>query len=200
MNIKQTIKKWKTEGSNTLGTEDIPIGSMNKRRKEMKEKPNKRTNIGEWSLTMSLTAAPVFHSNIVSMCSCCQVIIIQPQAPSSTDGSPGAQADLPPQEAPPAPKSPSQKKDEDPEVKEHLPDIKVQQKNSRFFTSVSVWVSKSFGGATKRNHWSVSDWPTLFSLFQQITEIQTLLSGQLRKNLNTNNYWDKLNALIFLCN
>uniref|UniRef100_A0A3B4UIF8 PHD-type domain-containing protein n=1 Tax=Seriola dumerili TaxID=41447 RepID=A0A3B4UIF8_SERDU len=44
-----------------------------------------------------------------------KVIIIQPQAPSSTEGSPGAQADLPSQEAPPAPKSPSQKKDEDPE-------------------------------------------------------------------------------------
>ncbi|KAF1372086.1 hypothetical protein PFLUV_G00260720 [Perca fluviatilis] len=39
-----------------------------------------------------------------------KVIIIQPQAPSSTEGSPGAQADLPSQEAPPAPKSPTQKK------------------------------------------------------------------------------------------
>lgn len=46
-----------------------------------------------------------------------QVIIIQPQAPSSTEGSPGAPADLPSQEEPPAPKSPSQKKDEDPEVR-----------------------------------------------------------------------------------
>lgn len=48
---------------------------------------------------------------------CYQVIIIQPQAPSSTEGSPGVQADVPSQEAPPAPKSPSQKKDEDPEVR-----------------------------------------------------------------------------------
>lgn len=55
------------------------------------------------------------YSNQVSMCY--QVIIIQPQAPSSTEGSPGAQADLPSQEAPPAPKSPSQKKEEDPEVR-----------------------------------------------------------------------------------
>lgn len=47
-----------------------------------------------------------------------QVIIIQPQAPSSTEGSPGTQADLPSQEAPPTPKSPSPKKDEDPEVRE----------------------------------------------------------------------------------
>uniref|UniRef100_A0A3Q3W197 PHD-type domain-containing protein n=1 Tax=Mola mola TaxID=94237 RepID=A0A3Q3W197_MOLML len=43
------------------------------------------------------------------------VIIIQPQAPSSIEGSPGAQADLPSQEAPPALTSPSQKKNEDPE-------------------------------------------------------------------------------------
>eukprot|EP00064_Thunnus_orientalis_P017438 superscaffoldBa00003704_g17520 len=46
-----------------------------------------------------------------------EVIIIQPQAPSSTEGSPGAQADLPSQEAPPALTSPSPKKDEDPETK-----------------------------------------------------------------------------------
>lgn len=47
------------------------------------------------------------------------MIIIQPQAPSSTEGSPGAQADIPAQEAPLDPASPSQKKDEDPEVRSH---------------------------------------------------------------------------------
>uniref|UniRef100_A0A3Q3AND2 PHD finger protein 21B n=1 Tax=Kryptolebias marmoratus TaxID=37003 RepID=A0A3Q3AND2_KRYMA len=46
------------------------------------------------------------------------VIIIQPQAPSCTDG---AQADPPAQEAPPPPKSPPQKKEEDPEVSSHYP-------------------------------------------------------------------------------
>ncbi|KAI3366740.1 hypothetical protein L3Q82_009224, partial [Scortum barcoo] len=53
---------------------------------------------------------------VILLSTCHQVIIIQPQAPSSTESSPGAPpADVPSQEAPPAPKSPSQKKDEDPE-------------------------------------------------------------------------------------
>ncbi|KAL7370603.1 hypothetical protein ABVT39_005337 [Epinephelus coioides] len=71
-----------------------------------------------------------------------KVIIIQPQAPSSTEGSPGAQADLPSQEAPPAPKSPSQKKDEDPEkiafmvalglvTTEHLEEIQTKRQERK---------------------------------------------------------------------
>ncbi|XP_008313526.1 PHD finger protein 21B isoform X2 [Cynoglossus semilaevis] len=44
-----------------------------------------------------------------------KVIIIQPQTPSSSEVSPSVQADLPSQEAPPTPKSPTKKKDEDPE-------------------------------------------------------------------------------------
>lgn len=47
-----------------------------------------------------------------------QVIIIQPQTPSSSEVSPSVQADLPSQEAPPTPKSPTKKKDEDPEVRD----------------------------------------------------------------------------------
>lgn len=57
------------------------------------------------------------------VCGVCEkVIIIQPQAPSSTEGSPGAHTNVPSQDAPLAPTSPSQKKDEDPEVRRHAAD------------------------------------------------------------------------------
>ncbi|XP_070710306.1 PHD finger protein 21B [Pempheris klunzingeri] len=62
-----------------------------------------------------IAASPATGNGVAAVSEAVKVIIIQPQAPSSTEGSPGAQADLPAQEAPPAPKSPSQKKDEDPE-------------------------------------------------------------------------------------
>lgn len=48
---------------------------------------------------------------------CFQVIIIQPQAPSSTEGSPAPPTPTP--KSPSTPKSTSLKKDEDPEVRRY---------------------------------------------------------------------------------
>uniref|UniRef100_A0A3Q0RI30 PHD finger protein 21B n=1 Tax=Amphilophus citrinellus TaxID=61819 RepID=A0A3Q0RI30_AMPCI len=62
-----------------------------------------------------IAASPATGNGVSTVSEAVKVIIIQPQAPSSTEGSPGIQAELPSQEAPPASKSPSQKKDEDPE-------------------------------------------------------------------------------------
>ncbi|KAM4523468.1 PHD finger protein 21B isoform 2-T2 [Fundulus diaphanus] len=63
-----------------------------------------------------IAASPATGNGVSSVSEAVKVIIIQPQAPSSTEGSPGAQADLLSQEAPSA-KSPSKKKkkEEDPE-------------------------------------------------------------------------------------
>ncbi|XP_040006000.1 PHD finger protein 21B isoform X3 [Xiphias gladius] len=90
-----------------------------------------------------------------------QVIIIQPQAPSSTEGSPGAQADLPSQEAPPAPTSPSQKKDEDPEkiafmvalglvTTEHLEEIQTKRQERKRRSTANPAYSGLFEPERKR--------------------------------------------------
>nr|XP_033470840.1 PHD finger protein 21B isoform X4 [Epinephelus lanceolatus] len=90
-----------------------------------------------------------------------KVIIIQPQAPSSTEGSPGAQADLPSQEAPPAPKSPSQKKDEDPEkiafmvalglvTTEHLEEIQTKRQERKRRSTANPAYSGLFEPERKR--------------------------------------------------
>uniref|UniRef100_A0A3Q3IZ13 PHD-type domain-containing protein n=1 Tax=Monopterus albus TaxID=43700 RepID=A0A3Q3IZ13_MONAL len=90
-----------------------------------------------------------------------KVIIIQPQAPSSSKGSPGAQADLPSQEAPPAPKSPSQKKDEDPEkiafmvalglvTIEHLEEIQMKRQERKRRSTANPAYSGLFEPERKR--------------------------------------------------
>ncbi|KAM8740247.1 PHD finger protein 21B isoform 5-T5 [Acanthopagrus schlegelii] len=96
-----------------------------------------------------------------------KVIIIQPQAPSSTDGSPGAQADLPSQEAPPAPKSPkspkspSHKTDEDPEkiafmvalglvTTEHLEEIQTKRQERKRRSTANPAYSGLFEPERKR--------------------------------------------------
>ncbi|XP_031165217.2 PHD finger protein 21B [Sander lucioperca] len=90
-----------------------------------------------------------------------KVIIIQPQAPSSTEGSPVAQADLPSQEAPPAPKSPTQKKDEDPEkiafmvalglvTTEHLEEIQTKRQERKRRSTANPAYSGLFEPERKR--------------------------------------------------
>ncbi|XP_076015818.1 PHD finger protein 21B [Genypterus blacodes] len=92
------------------------------------------------------------------------VIIIQPQAPSSTEGSPGSQADVPSQEAqeaPPAPSSPSQKKDEDPEkiafmvalglvTTEHLEEIQTKRQERKRRSTANPAYSGLFEPERKR--------------------------------------------------
>lgn len=88
------------------------------------------------------------------------MIIIQPQAPSSTEGSPGSQATLPSQEAPLAPTSPSQKKDEDPEVRAAALRSAEAQKAGvlllLLFLSCRKSPSWSPSASSPRNTWKVS--------------------------------------------
>ncbi|XP_029351590.1 PHD finger protein 21B isoform X1 [Echeneis naucrates] len=90
-----------------------------------------------------------------------KVIIIQPQAPSSTEGSPGAPADLPSQEAPPPPKSPSEKKVEDPEkiafmvalglvTTEHLEEIQTKRQERKRRSTANPAYSGLFEPERKR--------------------------------------------------
>ncbi|XP_039648096.1 LOW QUALITY PROTEIN: PHD finger protein 21B [Perca fluviatilis] len=89
-----------------------------------------------------------------------KVIIIQPQAPSSTEGSPGAQADLPSQEAPPAPKA-HPEKDEDPEkiafmvalgliTTEHLEEIQTKRQERKRRSTANPAYSGLFEPERKR--------------------------------------------------
>ncbi|MEQ2167073.1 hypothetical protein GOODEAATRI_000482, partial [Goodea atripinnis] len=62
-----------------------------------------------------IAASPAPGNGVSAVSEAVKVIIIQPQAPSSIEGSPGAQADFPLQEAPTAKSPPKKKKEEDPE-------------------------------------------------------------------------------------
>ncbi|XP_028250152.1 PHD finger protein 21B isoform X1 [Parambassis ranga] len=77
--------------------------------------PTQHASAGPGVAYAIIAASPATGNGVSAISEAVKVIIIQPQAPSSTEGSPGAQAELPSQEAPPAPKSPSHRKDEDPE-------------------------------------------------------------------------------------
>ncbi|CAK6973875.1 PHD finger protein 21B isoform X1 [Scomber scombrus] len=88
-----------------------------------------------------------------------KVIIIQPQAPSSTEGSPGAPADLPSQEVPPTLTSP--KKDEDPEkiafmvalglvTTEHLEEIQTKRQERKRRSTANPAYSGLFEPERKR--------------------------------------------------
>ncbi|KAM9705089.1 PHD finger protein 21B isoform 3-T3 [Menidia menidia] len=90
-----------------------------------------------------------------------KVIIIQPQAPSSSEGSPGVPADLPTQEAPPGPKSPKQKKEEDPEkiafmvalglvTTEHLEEIQTKRQERKRRSTANPAYSGLFEPERKR--------------------------------------------------
>uniref|UniRef100_A0A3P9H2T6 PHD finger protein 21B n=1 Tax=Oryzias latipes TaxID=8090 RepID=A0A3P9H2T6_ORYLA len=61
------------------------------------------------------SASPVSEAVKVPPTACWGVIIIQPQAPLTTGGSPRAQPDLLPQDVPPPPKAPPLKKEQDSE-------------------------------------------------------------------------------------
>uniref|UniRef100_A0A3Q3MSF6 PHD finger protein 21B n=1 Tax=Mastacembelus armatus TaxID=205130 RepID=A0A3Q3MSF6_9TELE len=108
-----------------------------------------------------IAASPATSNGVSAVSEAVKVIIIQPQAPSSTEGSPGAQADLPSQEAPPAPKSPSQKKDEDPEkiafmvalglvTTEHLEEIQTKRQERKRRSTANPAYSGLFEPERKR--------------------------------------------------
>ncbi|XP_050933565.1 PHD finger protein 21B isoform X2 [Lates calcarifer] len=108
-----------------------------------------------------IAASPATGNGVSTVSEAVKVIIIQPQAPSSTDGSPGTQADLPSQEAPPEPKSPSQKKDEDPEkiafmvalglvTTEHLEEIQMKRQERKRRSTANPAYSGLFEPERKR--------------------------------------------------
>ncbi|XP_045895417.1 PHD finger protein 21B isoform X2 [Micropterus dolomieu] len=108
-----------------------------------------------------IAASPANSNGVSAVSEAVKVIIIQPQAPSSTEGSPGAQADLPSQEAPPAPKSPSQKKEEDPEkiafmvalglvTTEHLEEIQTKRQERKRRSTANPAYSGLFEPERKR--------------------------------------------------
>ncbi|KAM4614945.1 PHD finger protein 21B [Polymixia lowei] len=90
-----------------------------------------------------------------------KVIIIQPQAPSSSQGSPGTQADVPSQEAAPSPTPPAEKKDEDPEkiafmvalglvTTEHLEEIQTKRQERKRRSTANPAYSGLFEPERKR--------------------------------------------------
>ncbi|XP_026217810.1 PHD finger protein 21B [Anabas testudineus] len=108
-----------------------------------------------------IAASPATGNGVSAVSEAVKVIIIQPQAPSSTEGSPGAQADLPSQETPPAPKSPSKKKDEDPEkiafmvalglvTTEHLEEIQLKRQERKRRSTANPAYSGLFEPERKR--------------------------------------------------
>uniref|UniRef100_A0A3Q3FMS3 PHD finger protein 21B n=1 Tax=Labrus bergylta TaxID=56723 RepID=A0A3Q3FMS3_9LABR len=108
-----------------------------------------------------IAASPATGNGVSAVSEAVKVIIIQPQAPSSTEGSPGAQADLPSQEAPPTPKSPSQKKEEDPEkiafmvalglvTTEHLEEIQTKRQERKRRSTANPAYSGLFEPERKR--------------------------------------------------
>ncbi|XP_071357866.1 PHD finger protein 21B isoform X5 [Trachinotus anak] len=108
-----------------------------------------------------IAASPATGNGVSAVSEAVKVIIIQPQAPSSTEGSPGAQADLPSREAPPAPKSPTQKKDEDPEkiafmvalglvTTEHLEEIQTKRQERKRRSTANPAYSGLFEPERKR--------------------------------------------------
>ncbi|XP_072233914.1 PHD finger protein 21B isoform X2 [Leuresthes tenuis] len=108
-----------------------------------------------------IAASPATGHGVSAVSEAVKVIIIQPQAPSSTEGAPEAQADLPLQEAPPAPKSPPQKKEEDPEkiafmvalglvTTEHLEEIQTKRQERKRRSTANPAYSGLFEPERKR--------------------------------------------------
>ncbi|XP_029351592.1 PHD finger protein 21B isoform X3 [Echeneis naucrates] len=108
-----------------------------------------------------IAASPATGNGVSAVSEAVKVIIIQPQAPSSTEGSPGAPADLPSQEAPPPPKSPSEKKVEDPEkiafmvalglvTTEHLEEIQTKRQERKRRSTANPAYSGLFEPERKR--------------------------------------------------
>ncbi|XP_047245665.1 PHD finger protein 21B isoform X1 [Girardinichthys multiradiatus] len=77
--------------------------------------PSQHASAGPGVAYAIIAASPAPGNGVSAVSEAVKVIIIQPQAPSSIEGSPGAQADFPLQEAPTAKSPPKKKKEEDPE-------------------------------------------------------------------------------------
>ncbi|XP_034382550.1 PHD finger protein 21B isoform X2 [Cyclopterus lumpus] len=112
-----------------------------------------------------IAASPATSNGVSAVSEAIKVIIIQPQAPSSTERAP---ADLPSKEAPPTPKSPKspkspkpQKKDEDPEkvafmvalglvTTEHLEEIQTKRQERKRRSTANPAYSGLFEPERKR--------------------------------------------------
>ncbi|XP_062238812.1 PHD finger protein 21B isoform X2 [Platichthys flesus] len=79
--------------------------------------PAQHASAGPGVACALIASSPATVTGVSAVSEAVKVIIIQPPAPSSPDGPPGA--DLPPQEAPPTPKSPSQRKKHEDEDEDH---------------------------------------------------------------------------------
>ncbi|XP_030004703.1 PHD finger protein 21B isoform X2 [Sphaeramia orbicularis] len=109
-----------------------------------------------------IAASPAASNGVSAVSEAVKVIIIQPQVPSSSEGSPGIQADLPSQaEASPAHISPSQKKDEDPEkiafmialglvTTDHLEEIQTKRQERKRRSTANPAYSGMFEPERKR--------------------------------------------------
>ncbi|CAB1453943.1 unnamed protein product [Pleuronectes platessa] len=108
-----------------------------------------------------ITSSPATGNGASAVSDALKVIIIQPPAPSSTDRPPGA--DLPPQEAPPTPESPSQEKDEDEDhekiafmvalglvTTEHLEEIQMKRQERKRRSTANPAYSGLFEPERKR--------------------------------------------------
>ncbi|XP_053169806.1 PHD finger protein 21B [Scomber japonicus] len=105
-----------------------------------------------------IAASPATGNGVSPVSEAVKVIIIQPQAPSSTEGSPGAAADLPSQEVPP---TLTPKKDEDPEkiafmvalglvTTEHLEEIQTKRQERKRRSTANPAYSGLFEPERKR--------------------------------------------------
>ncbi|XP_067346084.1 PHD finger protein 21B isoform X2 [Channa argus] len=123
--------------------------------------PTQHASAGPGVAYAIIAASPATGNGVSAVSEAVKVIIIQPQAPSSTEGSPGAQADLPSQQAPPAPKSPSQKKEEDPKkvafmvalglvTTEHLEEIQTKRQERKRRSTANPAYSGLFEPERKR--------------------------------------------------
>ncbi|XP_034018964.1 PHD finger protein 21B isoform X2 [Thalassophryne amazonica] len=77
--------------------------------------PTQHASAGPGVAYAIIAASPASSNGMSTVSEAVKVIIIQPQAPSSTEGPTVMQADLSSQEAPPTPSLPTPKKEEDPE-------------------------------------------------------------------------------------
>ncbi|KAM6896673.1 PHD finger protein 21B [Lycodopsis pacificus] len=109
-------------------------------------------------VAFAIIAASPASNGVSAVSEAVKVIIIQPQAPSSTEGPPGAPADPPSQETP---KSPSKKKDEDPKkiafmvalglvTTEHLEEIQTKRQERKRRSTANPAYSGLFEPERKR--------------------------------------------------
>ncbi|XP_055087831.1 PHD finger protein 21B [Periophthalmus magnuspinnatus] len=108
-----------------------------------------------------IAASPAATNGVSGVNEAVKVIIIQSQVPNSTEGSPRDQAEFPSQDDVPSPKSPSKKKDEDPEkvafmvalglvTTDHLEEIQLKRQERKRRSTANPAYSGLFEPERKR--------------------------------------------------